>query len=136
MSATYLNSYDGFSDTFGYTQSCLKALRPLLPAPSISPTCKRKGHEWTDERVVMFPGASMRACRRCARRGLVVIETRQDRASASNQDDAPASVLESPGSNPGRPRREDGRAAGSGTGVGFPHPGASFQDDAPAKERP
>lgn len=78
MKETWLNQYHGFSETYGLTQWCLDAFRPLLPTPTISPTCKRKGHDWTEDRVVMMAGAEMRACKRCARRGMVVIATQGD----------------------------------------------------------
>jgi hypothetical protein len=70
--------YSGLDAPYGWRKWCTEAVAPLLPKPVISPTCKRNGHDWTDERVVMLPGASMRACKRCAKRGLVVFETTQD----------------------------------------------------------
>ena len=50
----------------------------VLPRPEISSTCKRKGHEWSRPFWPLFGEAAVRGCKRCARRGLIVIQTTQE----------------------------------------------------------
>jgi len=89
VSYSHLNVYDGRDAKRGRTTLAwvIEAVEGMLPEPTISPTCKRKGHEWTPAVTPISRLAEVRGCKRCARRGLIVLETRQ----VSFQDDAPAS---------------------------------------------
>ena len=94
MSAySHLNVYDGRDAQRGGTTTkwVIQAFEGLLPEPVISPTCQRKGHDWTPAMTPLFRRAEVRACKRCMRRGLLVFETRE----VSNQDDVPASRRDS-----------------------------------------
>lgn len=77
------NIYTGNDRTSGWLKWVAEAHAHELPEPRISPLCVLFGHRWNTP-VSLMPGANGRACKRCARRGLFVIETRQE--DASNQD--------------------------------------------------
>lgn len=80
---TWDNTYSGFDrdKCRDFTGSVVEAARRYLPQPEISPTCKRKGHDWTAVHDFFprehFPKAwsETRGCKRCARRGLIVLRT-------------------------------------------------------------
>lgn len=79
MSYSHLNVYDGRDVKRGGTTTgwVVQALEHMLPEPTISLTCRRKGHEWTAPVTPLSPFAEVRGCKRCAKRGLLVLETRQ-----------------------------------------------------------
>ena len=70
------NTYSGFDQTYGYTQWVLDAFRSFLPEPTIDPKCKRDGHRWSEPMHPMCAETETVGCIRCARRGLVVLESR------------------------------------------------------------
>jgi hypothetical protein len=70
------NTFSGFDQTYGSTQWVLNAFRKLLPGPTIDPTCKRKGHRWSEPMRPLALETEVVGCIRCARRGLVVLESR------------------------------------------------------------
>jgi hypothetical protein len=83
MQDIWENTYSGIDRRAcrDWTGVVLDEFRKILPEATISPTCAKKGHEWS-EPVSFFPRshfpkgwASTRGCTRCARRGLVVLET-------------------------------------------------------------
>lgn len=77
MSETWQNTYSGFDRAAcrDWSGSIACYMRKVLPPPMISPTCAKKGHDWS-EPIVWFPGAPVYGCKRCAKRGLLVLETR------------------------------------------------------------
>jgi len=80
---TWENTYSGFDRKAcrDYTGMTLQGIQNALPAPVPSPTCVKRGHDWLEVpsgfRQEHFPKGWTRlfGCKRCAKRGLVVLKT-------------------------------------------------------------
>lgn len=70
------NAYSGFDEVYGTTRWVMDAFRGLLPEPIIDPVCKKKGHRWSKPLHPLAKETEVVGCIRCARRGLVVFESR------------------------------------------------------------
>jgi hypothetical protein len=80
VSEVWVNQYDrlGLVRINGSTTEwVIEALEPLLPKATPSPKCIR-GHDWTEPRMPLSSLTTVRACKRCARRGLLILESRAE----------------------------------------------------------
>lgn len=74
---TYESMYSGFDrdKTRDATGWVVEDARRRLPQPEVNHYCRRHGHKWGEPWSPIHPSAEVRGCIRCAKRGLIVLET-------------------------------------------------------------
>jgi hypothetical protein len=73
----YENEYTVWTNRSPYESGVLRSAHAVVcfVGPTISPYCQREGHKWSDPFFPLTLDAAVRACSRCARRGVVVLRT-------------------------------------------------------------
>jgi hypothetical protein len=68
--------FDGLRASGTFTDWVIRWMRPLLPEATISPTCAKQGHKWSEPLTIDWSKdgtVNVFGCVRCAKRGLIVL---------------------------------------------------------------